>query len=74
MHLKSVVNLLATIQTAAVVLTTSEIPPPEPLSPFLSHYEAVNYDLDGLVWNHRRLTRSYMGQREMSLQFDALGR
>lgn len=44
------------------------------LSDFISHYEALNYNPDSLMADHRRLARSTSGPRHVQLRFNALGR
>lgn len=46
----------------------------EPLNSFITHYEALNYNADLLMKDHRRLTRSISGPRHIQLHFNALGR
>ena len=44
------------------------------LNDFITHYEVLNYNVDSLMTDHRRLTRSINGPRHIQLQFNALGR
>ena len=44
------------------------------LSSFIKHYEPLHYDSDSLMWNHHRVRRSMMGDKEISLKFTAYGR
>ena len=46
----------------------------EALNDFITHYEALNYNVDSLMTDHRRLTRSISGPRHIQLRFNALGR
>ena len=44
------------------------------LNDFITHYEVLNYNVDSLMNDHRRLTRSISGPRHIQLRFTALGR
>lgn len=44
------------------------------MNDYIKHYEPLNYDSDGLMDEHTRLTRSESDHNHLQLQFSALGR
>ena len=41
------------------------------LNSFIKHYEPLHYDSESLMWNHHRVRRSMIGERELELKFSA---